>query len=76
MEIDCDTCRAPAGVCQDCVMTVLLRVTEAPVELDDAERDALGSLAGAGLIPPLRLVVGFDTGFDADPTEVDVRGIA
>lgn len=64
MLIDCDTCRAPEGACRDCVMTVLLQVTEAPVELDDAERDALDSLARAGLVPPLRLVVGVASGYD------------
>lgn len=60
MLIDCDTCAAPAGACEGCVMTVLLR-ERAParpprVELDDAERDAIGLLAQAGLVPPLRLV--------------------
>jgi hypothetical protein len=67
MLIDCDTCRAPAHACRDCVMTTLLRRPAAPVDLDDDERAALGSLAGAGLLPPLRLVVGLDGGFDADP---------
>jgi hypothetical protein len=60
--IDCETCRAPASACRDCVMTVLLDHPPVPVELDDAERAALGSLADAGLVPPLRLVPAFDPG--------------
>ena len=67
MLIDCDTCAAPASVCDGCVMTVLLRGRAGrppggrgrdEVELDDAERDAIGALAHAGLVPPLRLVRG------------------
>ena len=56
MLIDCDSCRAPEGACRDCVMTVLLERPPIPVELDDSEASALGALAGAGLVPPLRLV--------------------
>jgi len=52
-------------------MTVLLQIEPRRVEIDDAERDALGSLAAAGLVPPLRLVVGVTSGMDdqscADP---------
>lgn len=55
MLIDCDTCAAPEHACRDCVVTVLLgRPPE--LDLDDAERAAIGTLAGAGLVPPLRLV--------------------
>lgn len=66
MLIDCDTCRAPQGACRDCVMTALLQVTDAPIEFDDAEREALGSLAQAGLVPPLRLVIAVPSGVEAE----------
>lgn len=56
MLIDCDTCIAPEHACHDCVVTVLLGRPPAPVELDDAEQAALGTLARVGLVPPLRLV--------------------
>jgi hypothetical protein len=56
MLIDCDTCVARDVACDDCVMTVLLGMPRAPVDLDDDERAAIGSLADAGLVPPLRLV--------------------
>jgi len=62
MLIDCDTCRAPEGACRDCVMTVLLERPPAPVELDESEATALGALAEAGLVPPLRLVRGVMSG--------------
>jgi hypothetical protein len=55
MLIDCETCIAPAHACRDCVVTVLLDRPPVPVDLDDAERAAIGSLAQAGLVPPLRL---------------------
>ncbi len=60
MVIDCTTCVARDIACGDCVVSMLLggppgRV-DAPFDLDDAERVALGSLARAGLVPPLRLV--------------------
>jgi hypothetical protein len=53
--IDCDTCVVRGLACHDCVVTVLLGP---PPELsfDDEERAALDVLAGAGLVPPLRLV--------------------
>jgi hypothetical protein len=54
--IDCDTCIAPATACRDCVVTVLLGLPPRPVDLDDTEQAALGTLAEAGLVPPLRLV--------------------
>jgi hypothetical protein len=56
MLIDCDTCIAPAHACRDCVVTVLLDRAPVPVDLDESERAAIGSLAEAGLVPPLRLV--------------------
>jgi len=64
--IDCDECAVRDLACGDCVVTVLLRgpaVSTAPadltghgVEVDDAERRALGVLADSGLVPRLRLV--------------------
>ncbi|MFN2560167.1 MAG: hypothetical protein ABR571_02565 [Jatrophihabitans sp.] len=59
MLIDCDTCIARDHACGDCVITVLLDLKPAapePLELDAAEEAAIGSLADAGLVPPLRLV--------------------
>ena len=56
MLIDCDTCVARGDACGDCVMTVLLQRPPIPVDLDEDERAAIGSLAEAGLVPPLRLV--------------------
>jgi hypothetical protein len=61
MLIDCDTCIARDLACRDCVVTVLLQLTprtRAPVDLDEVERAAIDSLAGAGLVPPLRLIAG------------------
>jgi hypothetical protein len=85
MLIDCDTCAARDYACGECVIGVLLRApavpsapassaASVPVELDDAEQAAIGSLAGAGLVPPLRLVraISTDTG---DPGAA-YRGIA
>jgi hypothetical protein len=46
------------------VVTVLLGAPPEGVELDDRERAAIGVLADAGLVPPLRLV----------PKERDIRG--
>jgi hypothetical protein len=56
MLIDCETCVARNSACGDCVISVLLGGPPAPIELDDDERAAIGSLAEAGLVPPLRLV--------------------
>lgn len=58
MIIDCDGCTARPHACSDCVVTVLLGMPAArgSVELDSAEQAAVGVLAAAGLVPPLRLV--------------------
>ena len=56
MLIDCDTCSVRGDACRDCVITVLLDGPPAGVELDDDESAAIGTLAQAGLLPPLRLV--------------------
>lgn len=67
MLIDCDTCEVRDIACSDCVVSVLLGMPapEAPVELDEAERTAIGVLAQSGLVPPLRLVSSEQAG---DPT--------
>ena len=56
MLIDCDSCAVRGLACGDCVVTVLLGVSPAGVELDAAEQAALSVLADQGLVPPLRLV--------------------
>lgn len=55
--VDCDRClvRSPSA-CADCVVTVLLGSPPAGIELDAQELAALGALADAGCVPPLRLV--------------------
>lgn len=53
MIIDCDGCQVRGDACGDCVVAVLLG---APPELEADEQRALGVLAEAGLVPPLRLV--------------------
>ncbi len=61
MEIDCGRCEMRGTGCQDCVITVLGPghvagfSTEAPGYLPEAEVTALGVLAAAGMVPPLRL---------------------
>jgi hypothetical protein len=56
MIIDCDTCVMRDISCGDCVVTAILSAGRGGVELDSSECDALGALAGGGLLPPLRLV--------------------
>ena len=55
MHIDCDRCEMRGLACSDCVVSVLLGPIHS--ELGGEERQALGVLAEAGLVPPLRLVV-------------------
>ncbi|WP_018685730.1 hypothetical protein [Actinokineospora enzanensis] len=55
MIIDCDTCVVRGDACRDCVITALLGAPPT-VELDDSERQAIDVLAGAGLVPRLRLL--------------------
>jgi len=76
MLIDCDTCIARGPGCRDCVITVLLGDPTAPVDLSADERVALASLAGAGLVPPLRLVPGGVRDVPAARRAVGERGIA
>jgi hypothetical protein len=63
MKIDCGRCEMRGKGCQDCVITVLVPrnaagfPADAPGYLGEAEVKALGVLADAGLVPPLRLSV-------------------
>ncbi len=57
MLIDCNECAMQdTSACDDCVVGVLLRDSDGPVVLDEAEAEALDHLAQAGLVPRLRLV--------------------
>lgn len=56
MLIDCDSCAVRDLACGDCVVSAILGREAGGVELDSAEQQALGALAGGGLLPPLRLV--------------------
>ncbi|MFW6597032.1 hypothetical protein ACQBAU_06120 [Propionibacteriaceae bacterium Y2011] len=57
--VDCGTCSVRGRACGDCVVTVLLG-PPAEVELTGEEQAAIDALAGAGMVPPLRLVRGVD----------------
>jgi hypothetical protein len=60
MIVDCDLCAVRGAACGDCVISVLLggppSAGSATVRLDATERRALDALAGAGMVPRLRLV--------------------
>lgn len=56
--IDCDRCTARGLGCQDCVVSCLLGDDRSVLPLEPIERDALGALAQAGLVPPLRMDLG------------------
>jgi hypothetical protein len=66
MLIDCESCAVRDIACGDCVVTALLGPRTTQVELDSAEQDALGALAGGGLLPPLRLVPTLPAGGSQD----------
>jgi hypothetical protein len=61
MKIDCGRCEARGAGCQDCVISrlqpgnVVSFTGTGPGYLTEAEAKALGILAEAGLVPPLRL---------------------
>lgn len=55
ISIDCDTCTVRGLSCQDCVVSVLLGAPP-NVELDAFEQRAIDILAGAGMVPRLRLI--------------------
>ena len=58
MKIDCGRCEVRGTGCQDCVITALESRNAAGLSaqsyLGEAEVKALGVLAAAGLVPPLR----------------------
>ena len=57
MIIDCDDCSLQhTSACSDCVVNVLLHKMGEPVVLSAEEQAALGNLAEAGMVAPLRLV--------------------
>jgi hypothetical protein len=56
MIVDCDRCEVRGNACGDCVVTVLLGSAPGGVRFDATEQRAIDALAGAGLIPRLRLV--------------------
>ncbi len=63
LHVDCDTCIARGAACNDCVVTVLLGMSNGStraggLDLDPDERAALEALADSGLVPPLRLIQG------------------
>jgi len=56
--IDCDDCAVRGPACRECVVSVLLGSTPEHLDhlqIDDAEQSAFAALAGAGLVPPLRM---------------------
>ena len=61
MMIDCGRCEMRGPGCRDCVVTALGPApgarfpAQSPGYLPEAEVRALGVLAAAGLVPPLRL---------------------
>lgn len=55
LHVDCAACTARPAACSDCVVSVLLGVPAAAVELTSEEQSAIQALSAAGLVPPLRL---------------------
>ncbi|MFM8632524.1 MAG: hypothetical protein ACKOFQ_04965 [Candidatus Nanopelagicus sp.] len=57
MIIDCESCVMRDIACGDCVVSVLLQISPAPVkkaELSNTHAAAINNLAKVGLVPPLR----------------------
>ena len=55
MIIDCDTCTMRDLACSDCVVSVLLTISERPTaEISRDEVNAITALSEKGLVPPLR----------------------
>ncbi len=69
--VDCDGCEVRGLACDDCVVSVLLGPPPERLSLDADELSALDALAGAGLVPPLRLVQAVDPLPDDDPDGPD-----
>jgi len=57
MFIDCNDCsQQHTEVCQDCVVTHVLRDLSGLLEMDPDQAEALDILVDAGLVSPLRLI--------------------
>jgi hypothetical protein len=55
MIIDCETCTMRDLACSDCVVSVLLTISDRPnSEISTAEVSAISALSEKGLVPPLR----------------------
>ena len=55
MIIDCNKCVMRQISCSDCVVTVLLNLSEQePTKLSKKQESVITNLASAGLVPPLR----------------------
>lgn len=68
MIIDCDACRMQASTaCDECIVPVLLHQMAGPFDLAPDEETALGNLAGAGMVAPLRLVRSDDSSHGEPP---------
>lgn len=61
IHVDCNDCAARGPACGDCVISVLLG-PPGEREFGQEEQRALGVLADAGLVPPLRMVTEDVTG--------------
>ncbi|MEY2634639.1 MAG: hypothetical protein RIS75_579 [Actinomycetota bacterium] len=61
MKLDCSTCELKDIACGDCVVTLLLSFPAPERVIDEVEEQALAVLAGAGLVPQLRLIASADT---------------
>ena len=72
MIVDCDRCEVRGKACGDCVITVLLGEAPGAVRFDATEQRAIDALAGAGLIPRLRLVEDWLIESDSSETGRDV----
>jgi hypothetical protein len=58
MIIDCDTCTMRDLACSDCVVSVLISISDFDAkpreEISPAELSAISTLSEKGLVPPLR----------------------
>ncbi len=55
MIIDCDTCTMRDLACSDCVVSVLLTISQrTSAEITEVEVTAISALSDKGLVPPLR----------------------
>ena len=55
MIIDCNTCIMRDLACSDCVVSVLLTISERPTaEITRSEVRAISALSDKGFVPPLR----------------------